>query len=93
MKEGYVLASTPRCDGDQECRQVSYSLFDGPFKACLRPHNSVKQEGSIYRQDSGSLCLRFECEPAECSSRGQQFNSKCLDYIELVLADVILPRR
>lgn len=29
-QRGYVLVSTPRYDGTQECRQVSYSLFDGP---------------------------------------------------------------
>ena len=43
-QRGYVLVSTPRHDGDRECRQVSYSLFEGPLQS-LSPASQWCREG------------------------------------------------
>lgn len=43
-QRGYVLVSTPRHDGDRECRQVSYSLFEGPLQS-LSPTSQWCREG------------------------------------------------
>lgn len=43
-ERGYVLVSTPRYEGIQECRQVSYSLFDGPRQS-LSPAMQWCREG------------------------------------------------
>lgn len=43
-QRGYVLVSTARIDGTRECRQVSYTLFDGPLQS-LSPAMQWCREG------------------------------------------------